>query len=210
MSWRCYAGMLAGRGWPVPIARCSRRSAAQRREQFGRTSRSTGHTAALAPSASSPPLDVRTAEGGAAAARAFAASADPAARSREPALGAKFSHAFDLVFRSEDISVIRTPIQAPNANAHAERWVRTLRAVCLDRILILGRRQLEHVLRVYRQRYNEHRPHRRLRLSRPTAATRRPYKRLPAYTVATSSVGSSTNTGPPEFANPTRSPIALN
>jgi putative transposase len=61
---------------------------------------------------------------------------------------AKFCHAFDEVFRSEGITVIRTPIQAPNANAHAERWVRTLRADCLDRILILGRRHLDHVLRV--------------------------------------------------------------
>ena len=51
----------------------------------------------------------------------------------------KFSHAFDEIFRSERIKVIRTPIQAPNANAHAEGWVRTLRADCLDRILILDR-----------------------------------------------------------------------
>jgi hypothetical protein len=80
---------------------------------------------------------------------------------------AKFSHAFDTVFGSEDIAVIRTPIQAPNANAHAERWVRTLRADCLDRILILGRRHLEHVLRIYRRHYNEHRPHRALRLLPP-------------------------------------------
>jgi len=62
----------------------------------------------------------------------------------------KFTHAFDDVFRTEGIKLIRTPVQAPNANAHAERWVRTLRAECLDRILILGRRHLEHVLRVYR------------------------------------------------------------
>lgn len=46
--------------------------------------------------------------------------------------------------------MIRTPVQAPNVNAYAERWVRTLRADCLDRILILGRRHLEHVLRIYR------------------------------------------------------------
>jgi putative transposase len=65
----------------------------------------------------------------------------------------KFSHAFDEVFRTEGIRVIRTPVQAPNANAHAERWVRTVRTDCLDRILILGRRHLEHVLRVYRQHY---------------------------------------------------------
>jgi transposase InsO family protein len=58
----------------------------------------------------------------------------------------KLGHAFDEVFRTEGIKVIRTPVQAPNANAFAERWVRTLRADCLDRILILGRRHLEHVL----------------------------------------------------------------
>jgi putative transposase len=63
--------------------------------------------------------------------------------------------------------VIRTPVQAPNANAYAERWVRTLRADCLDRILILGRRHLEHVLHVYRRHYNEHRPHRALDLLPP-------------------------------------------
>jgi len=63
--------------------------------------------------------------------------------------------------------VIRTPVQAPNANAFAERWVRTVRADCLDRILILGRRHLEQVLRVYRRHYNEHRPHRALRLLPP-------------------------------------------
>src|SRR6266540_3089866 len=66
---------------------------------------------------------------------------------------AKFGGAFDEVFRSEGIEVIRTPVRAPNANAYAERWVRTLRADCLDRILILGRRHLAHVLRVYRRHY---------------------------------------------------------
>ena len=71
------------------------------------------------------------------------------------------------MFRGEGIKVIRTPVQAPNANADAERWVRTLRADCLDRILILGRRHLEHVLHIYRNHYNEHRPHRALRLQPP-------------------------------------------
>jgi putative transposase len=79
----------------------------------------------------------------------------------------KFSNAFDEVFRTEGIRVIRTPVQAPNANAHAERWVRTLRSDCLDRILILGRCHLEHVVRVYRRHYNDHRPHRALHLLPP-------------------------------------------
>ncbi len=56
--------------------------------------------------------------------------------------------------------MIRTPIQAPNANAFAERWVRTVRSDCLDRILIFGRSHLERVLRVYTNHYNGHRPHR--------------------------------------------------
>jgi putative transposase len=60
----------------------------------------------------------------------------------------KLSRAFDEIFRSEGIEVIRTPVQAPNANAFAERWVRTVRSDCLDRILVLGRRHLERVLRV--------------------------------------------------------------
>ena len=79
----------------------------------------------------------------------------------------KFSRAFDEVFRTEGIGVIRTPVQAPNANAFAERWVRTVRSDCLDRILILGRRHLERVLRVYATHYNEHRPHRALQLAPP-------------------------------------------
>jgi hypothetical protein len=44
------------------------------------------------------------------------------------------------------MKMIRTPVQAPNVNAYAERWIRTLRADCLDRILILGRRHVEVAL----------------------------------------------------------------
>jgi transposase InsO family protein len=79
----------------------------------------------------------------------------------------KFSRAFDAVLESEDIEIIRTPIQAPNANAYAERWVGSVRRECLDRLLIFGRRQLEHVLRVYIRHFNEQRPHRALDLRPP-------------------------------------------
>src|SRR3989442_2722775 len=71
----------------------------------------------------------------------------------------KFSAAFDEVFRSEGIRVIRTPIRAPQANAFAERFVRTVRGECLDWLLILGRRHLEHVLATYVTHYNRDRPH---------------------------------------------------
>ena len=79
----------------------------------------------------------------------------------------KFSRAFDSIFRSEGIAIIRTPIQAPNANAYAERWVGSVRRECLDRLVIFGRRQLEHVLRVYIRHFNQRRPHRALDLRSP-------------------------------------------
>jgi hypothetical protein len=59
----------------------------------------------------------------------------------------KFTRDFDEVFRSEVIRVIKAPVQAPKAGAHAERWVGTVRRECLDRLLIVGRRHLEHVVR---------------------------------------------------------------
>ena len=67
---------------------------------------------------------------------------------------AKFSCAFDSIFQSEDIAVLRTPIRAPNANAYAERWVGNVRSECLDRLLIFGRRHLEHVLCAYVRHFN--------------------------------------------------------
>jgi len=81
----------------------------------------------------------------------------------------KFTAAFDEVFRSEGIKVIQTPIRAPQANAYAERFVRTVRAECLDWLLILGRRHLEHVLGCYVTHYNAERPHRALALVPPEA-----------------------------------------
>jgi putative transposase len=80
---------------------------------------------------------------------------------------AKFCRAFDDLFRSEGTEVILTPVQAPNANEFAERWVGTVRAECLDWLLIVGRRHLERVLRAYIDHYNVHRPHRALRLGSP-------------------------------------------
>ena len=62
---------------------------------------------------------------------------------------AKFTRSFDDVFGSEDAEVLLTPVQAANANAHAERWVRTVRTEYLDWLLVVGRGHLEQVLRVY-------------------------------------------------------------
>jgi hypothetical protein len=59
---------------------------------------------------------------------------------------AKFSRAFDTLLAGDQ--VISTPVRAPNANAYMERWVGRVRRDCLDRLLIVGRRQLGHVLRI--------------------------------------------------------------
>jgi putative transposase len=81
----------------------------------------------------------------------------------------KFCAGFDEVFGSEGIRVIHTPVRAPQANACAERFVRTVRAECLDWLLIAGRSHLEHVLRAYTAHYNAERPHRALALVPPQA-----------------------------------------
>jgi transposase InsO family protein len=83
---------------------------------------------------------------------------------------AKFGRAFDDVFRTEGIAVIRTPVGAPKANAIAERFVGTVRRECLDWLLIANRRHLERVLRAFVDHYNGHRPHRSLGLAAPGRA----------------------------------------
>jgi hypothetical protein len=72
---------------------------------------------------------------------------------------AKFSRSFHDVFCSGGGEVLVTPVRAPKANADAERWVRTVRAECLDWLLIVGRGHLDQVLRIYVQQYTAHRPH---------------------------------------------------
>jgi transposase InsO family protein len=89
----------------------------------------------------------------------------------------KYSGPFDELFRSEGIRIVKTPVRAPKANAIAERFVRTVRAECLDWLLILSRRHLEGVLRVYVDHYNRERPHRALHLRPPEPDERR--KRSP-------------------------------
>jgi putative transposase len=83
---------------------------------------------------------------------------------------AKYTTVFDEVFATEAIEVLRSPPQAPRANAYAERWVRTVRRECLDRMLIYSPRHLLAILGEFAAHYNEHRPH-QSRDQRPPNAT---------------------------------------
>lgn len=71
----------------------------------------------------------------------------------------KFSQSFDTVFEASGVEIIYPPFQAPNANAFAERWVRTIREECLDKLIVLNEAHLRCVLKEYIYYYNSRRPH---------------------------------------------------
>ena len=85
---------------------------------------------------------------------------------------AKFPPGVDAVFASEGVAIVRTPDRAPNANAYAERWVRSARTECLDHPLIANEAHLRRVLAEYVEYSNHARPHQRLEQPCPVALPR--------------------------------------
>jgi len=90
--------------------------------------------------------------------------------------GSQFTAAFDEIFRTEDIKILKTPVRTPVANAFAERWIGTLRRELLDRTLIWNQRQLERIVVDYIDHYNDHRPHRSLDQQPPSRAATIPIR----------------------------------
>ncbi len=70
-----------------------------------------------------------------------------------------FTTSFDAVFQAQGIEVVHTPFHAPNANAFAERWIRSVRQECLDKLMLLGKWHVRRVLTEYVAFYNNRRPH---------------------------------------------------
>jgi putative transposase len=83
----------------------------------------------------------------------------------------KFTGSFDGVFETQGTRIVRMPIQVPEANGIAERFVRTARSECLDWLLILDARHLERALTAFISHYNDFRPHRALGLASPNGQT---------------------------------------
>jgi transposase InsO family protein len=81
---------------------------------------------------------------------------------------AKYTHAFDAVFTADNIAILKSAPQTPKMNAHAERFIRTARAECTDRLLVYNEQHLRHVLYTYAEHYNTARPHRAVHLRAPT------------------------------------------
>ncbi|MHC4638573.1 MAG: integrase core domain-containing protein [Planctomycetota bacterium] len=63
------------------------------------------------------------------------------------------------ILQASGVDTIKTPFQAPNANAHAERYVLSCKRDCLNHLLIFGLNRLQYILDCYASYFNEHRPH---------------------------------------------------
>ena len=63
------------------------------------------------------------------------------------------------ILEGAGIEVVRTPVRAPNANAHAERFVRSVREECLDRLILFGERRLLRALDEFVAHYHGERNH---------------------------------------------------
>ncbi|WP_230993892.1 integrase core domain-containing protein [Streptomyces endocoffeicus] len=116
----------------------------------------------------------------------------------------KFTAAFDAVFAGNGTAVIPTPPQSPRSNAFAERWIRTARTECTDRLLITGERHLRTVLTTYAEHYNGGRAH---RSQGSTSARRRPEHHPPTCRHGQAHAGTRrTAQRIPHHATPTVSP----
>jgi putative transposase len=87
---------------------------------------------------------------------------------------AQFTAAFDAVFTAMGVRIMKAPIQAPQANAIAERWIASARRECPDRTLITSERHLQLVLDEHAGPCNTHRPYRALQQNPPARRVRPP------------------------------------
>jgi hypothetical protein len=72
----------------------------------------------------------------------------------------KFTEQFRETFKSAGTEPLRLPPRSPNLNAHAERFVRSIKEECLDRLILFGEASLDRALTNYLEHFHQERPHR--------------------------------------------------
>ena len=72
---------------------------------------------------------------------------------------AKFTAGFGMIFKSVGIEPIKLPARSPNLNAFAERFVRSIKEECLDRMIFFGEASLRHAVTQYIEHHHAERPH---------------------------------------------------
>jgi len=72
----------------------------------------------------------------------------------------KYTEDFRDFLDREGVKPVRCPVRAPNCNAFAERFVRSIKDECLDRLILFGEASLRRALRVYGAHYHSERNHR--------------------------------------------------
>jgi putative transposase len=88
----------------------------------------------------------------------------------------KYSASFHKLIKGSGTKVIRLPPRSPNLNAYAERFVRSIKAECLDRMIFVGQGSLRNAVREYGAHYHGERNHQGLenRLLKPIDQVRGP------------------------------------
>ena len=71
----------------------------------------------------------------------------------------KWTKGFRRLIEGAGMRIVQTPIQAPNADAYAERFVHSIREECLDRLILFGERRLRHVVDQFVAHYHGERNH---------------------------------------------------
>ena len=71
----------------------------------------------------------------------------------------KYTHSFRQIIKSGGVEPLRLPPRSPNLNAHAERWVKSIKDECLSKLIFFGEASLRHALRNYLMHYHGERNH---------------------------------------------------
>jgi hypothetical protein len=70
-----------------------------------------------------------------------------------------FSEAFRKILKDSGIKPLKLPAKSPNLNPYAERFVRSIKEECLNRLILFGENHLRTAIRNYAQHYHLERPH---------------------------------------------------